>query len=751
MNVFELAAKIAVDASEFKKGLNTSEKSISDFANKATKTLNTLKKVFIGVVSVATVKKIASGIFDLANATSQLGDRVDKQSQALGMSRKGFQEWDYILSQSGASIDSMGASMRTLNQAILSGNAESVNALKELGLSVESLSSMSQEQAFEATVKALQQLPPGAQKSALAMKLLGRGAQSLMPLLNSSAESVDALKKRAQELGLVMSDEAVDASVAFGDALDDLKRTMTAIKNTVGATLLPALTNGLIAVTNYAGKFRGYVQNAIETGDWKGLFKNIGGDVAEAARLLWIRITDTVPILWENAQQALLGSDSPILQAIGSLMQDISDAVKYISDHKQDFIDTFNEITGAIGSVVTTGIETVKSVFEWLENHGIGVQEIIKGIVAAFAVYKISTFASKLSSIGKTLASLPASTTIKIGYTLFLAATVVEAANDIVKEVNEQHSILGINLDFLWPDDEKIDKDAKPIGEKIKDAVTGWIHQNGVWYTAYTKAIDEKIVKPFEEKFNAFKEWFQENIIDKLKEKWEQIKTKVEEIVTACETAWDAIVEWFTTNIIDPIKGKWDEITSKVSEVVSAIESTFEAIVGWFDKHIIQPIKSAWDAIIDPIKEWLGITDTKNVVISVKQQAINDVLGSDNATAEGLANVMGFDLGDYYAEIEANKSGKPKASGLSFVPENDYLARLHFGEAVLSRNQAEKWRRGQSGEGGGIDISSFTNAIIAAVRQGMESANIQMDGETVTRHVNRRQAEDFMARRFANA
>ena len=386
MNVFELAAKIAVDASEFKKGLNTSEKSISDFANKATKTLNTLKKVFIGVVSVATVKKIASGIFDLANATSQLGDRVDKQSQALGMSRKGFQEWDYILSQSGASIDSMGASMRTLNQAILSGNAESVNALKELGLSVESLSSMSQEQAFEATVKALQQLPPGAQKSALAMKLLGRGAQSLMPLLNSSAESVDALKKRAQELGLVMSDEAVDASVAFGDALDDLKRTMTAIKNTVGATFLPALTNGLIAVTNYAGKFRGYVQNAIETGDWKGLFKNIGGDVAEAARLLWIRITDTVPILWENAQQALLGSDSPILQAIGSLMQDISDSVKYISDHKQDFIDTFNEITGAIGSVVTTGIETVKSVFEWLNEHGINAF-VLKYRVANISAY----------------------------------------------------------------------------------------------------------------------------------------------------------------------------------------------------------------------------------------------------------------------------------------------------------------------------------------------------------------------------
>lgn len=713
MNVFELAAKIAVDASEFKKGLNTSEKSISDFANKATKTLNALKKVFIGVVSVATVKKIASGIFDLANATSQLGDRVDKQSQALGMSRKGFQEWDYILSQSGASIDSMGASMRTLNQAILSGNAESVNALKELGLSVENLSGMSQEQAFEATVKALQQLPPGAQKSALAMKLLGRGAQSLMPLLNSSAESVDALKKRAQELGLVMSDEAVDASVAFGDALDDLKRTMTAIKNTVGATFLPALTNGLIAVTNYAGKFRGYVQNAIETGDWKGLFKNIGGDVAEAARLLWIRITDTVPILWENAQQALLGSDSPILQAIGSLMGDIADAVKYISDHKQDFVDTFNEITGAIGSIVTTGIETVKSVFEWLENHGIGVQEIVKGIVAAFAVYKISIFASKLSSIEKTLASLPSSKTIKIGYTLFLAAAVVEAANDIIKEINEQHSILGINLDFLWPDDEKIDKDAKPIGKRIKDAVTGWIHQNGVWYTAYTKAIDEKIVNPFEEKFNAFKEWFQENIIDKLKEKWEQITEKVEIIISDCEKLW-------------------------------------EDIVGWFDSHIIAPIKSAWDKVINPIKEWLGITDTKNVIVNVKQQqAINDVLGSDNSTAEDLANAMGFDLSQYYAEIDAAKSGAPKASGLSFVPENDYLASLHFGEAVLSRNEAEKWRKGQSGDSGAVDLSSLTNAIIAAVKRGMESANIQLDGESVTRHVSRRQAEDIMARRFA--
>jgi hypothetical protein len=55
------------------------------------------------------------------------------------------------------------------------------------------------------TIKALQNMPPGAEKTAAAMKLLGKQGMELMPLLNQTAEETDALRQKAHDLGMVMA------------------------------------------------------------------------------------------------------------------------------------------------------------------------------------------------------------------------------------------------------------------------------------------------------------------------------------------------------------------------------------------------------------------------------------------------------------------------------------------------------------------------------------------------------------------
>lgn len=51
-----------------------------------------------------------------------------------------------------------------------------------------------------------------------------------------------------------------------------------------------------------------------------------------------------------------------------------------------------------------------------------------------------------------------------------------------------------------------------------------------------------------------------------------------------------------------------------------------------------------------------------------------------------------------------------ESSGLDFVPRNDMLARLHYGEAVLTRSEANAWRRGQND---GIDYDRLAEAMAA--------------------------------------
>lgn len=65
------------------------------------------------------------------------------------------------------------------------------------------------------------------------------------------------------------------------------------------------------------------------------------------------------------------------------------------------------------------------------------------------------------------------------------------------------------------------------------------------------------------------------------------------------------------------------------------------------------------------------------------------------------------------------------ATGLDYVPYNNYPARLHEGEAVLTKLEAEQWRSGTSAAA--LDLSALTRSLIEA----LSGVTVQLDGEAV--------------------
>lgn len=59
-------------------------------------------------------------------------------------------------------------------------------------------------------------------------------------------------------------------------------------------------------------------------------------------------------------------------------------------------------------------------------------------------------------------------------------------------------------------------------------------------------------------------------------------------------------------------------------------------------------------------------------------------------------------------EEYAEKYGIPHKNGLDFVPRDNYLARLHYGESVLTKEEATAWRNGQAS---GIDYDRLAEAM----------------------------------------
>lgn len=136
-------------------------------------------------------------------------------------------------------------------------------------------------------------------------------------------------------------------------------------------------------------------------------------------------------------------------------------------------------------------------------------------------------------------------------------------------------------------------------------------------------------------------------------------------------------------------------------------------------------------------------------------------LSSANTDTESLAEQIAGIEGEHEVKIKITTEGSlPNlgvgdeddpgfAKGLPTVPYDNFIARLHRGEMVLTASQARKYREGQNS----VDTAAFAASVVAAVREGMAGASVNsyLDGKGVTERVNRRTSNRMRARRFAPA
>lgn len=211
-----------------------------------------LKKA--SLVCAGAITGVAVATQQLVVRTMEAGDRIDKMSQKIGMSRKSFQEWDYIMSQNGGSVENLQGGFKTLTAQmsnVAKGSKESTSLFKKLGVSVKDSKGQlrGQEEVFNDTIRALQKIENPTEKAILSQKLFGKSANELKPLLNQSADSVDKLRQKANDLGMVMSDDAVDGAVKLQDTMDNIQRSLGGLGNYIGAQFLPlvqAIADNLI-------------------------------------------------------------------------------------------------------------------------------------------------------------------------------------------------------------------------------------------------------------------------------------------------------------------------------------------------------------------------------------------------------------------------------------------------------------------------------------------------------------------------
>ena len=261
------------------------------------------------------------------------GDNIDKMSQKMGMSAEGYQEWDFIMQHCGTSMETMKASMKTLANAASTGS----EAFDQLGISQEQIANMSQEELFNATIAALQNVEDETTRTYLAGQTLGRGATELGALLNTSAEDTEAMRQQVHDLGGVMSDDAVKAAAAYKDSLQNLQTSISGLKNNMSAELLPAVTQVMDGLTLI---FSG--------GDMDAGMEMIGQGIDELAA----KLEEILPKFLELGSQIIMKIAEVIIENLPTL---IDSGMSIINELIAGIIEALPQLLEA-GMQIITGL-----------------------------------------------------------------------------------------------------------------------------------------------------------------------------------------------------------------------------------------------------------------------------------------------------------------------------------------------------------------------------------------------------------
>ena len=311
---------------------------------------------------------------NLAIDTAAAGDIIDKSSQKLGLSAEAYQEWDYVLSQSGVDIESAGMGFKTLTNQIDSakkGSKEAQERFAKLGISMDDINKLSREELFTKAIMGMQGLADNTDRAALANQLFGRSGQELAPLFNSTAESTEALMQKAHELGFVMSDEAVSATVKYTDSLDTLKRTFQGVKNNIVSQLLPGFTSITTGLSELLAGQDG-AKEKLQQG---------AKEIVESLEKIAPRIVDVLLTIVESVAEIAPAIIDSLVQGIANNAgKIITAAANIIKSFNQSLVKALPQIVKAIVDMIPSILDGFKAVFAEIVK---ALPSLVKAIIDA--------------------------------------------------------------------------------------------------------------------------------------------------------------------------------------------------------------------------------------------------------------------------------------------------------------------------------------------------------------------------------
>lgn len=254
-----LTLDLVTKISGFTGPLDQAGRKLSDLEKRAYavgKGIGTALRTIAGVAAGAAVATVTALTAVTVAAINQ-ADAIRDLSIRTGVSTEALSVFSYAASQTGTDIDGLGRGLKVLAKNAadsLNPTSEQSKVFKALGINaadssgkLKNLADLTREIAEK-----FKTLEDGTTKAALAQALFGKAGLELTEFLNQGSEGLDAFTRKAEELGIIISQDTANAADEFNDTLGDLKAIIGGVGLQIASGLLPALNEGASSLKEMA-------------------------------------------------------------------------------------------------------------------------------------------------------------------------------------------------------------------------------------------------------------------------------------------------------------------------------------------------------------------------------------------------------------------------------------------------------------------------------------------------------------------
>lgn len=320
-------------------------------------------------------------------------DDLNALSQQTGIATDDLQKMQYAADMVDVSVDTIAGSMSKMRKAMASDGKEDTFA--KLGVSVRDSTGALRDssEVFYEVLEGLSRIGNETERDVLAMDIFGKSADQLAGIIDDGGAALKALGDEAENLGLILDQETLDAMNRVNDQLDRLKAQAQANFMKAGASALEALTpviEDIVAVLAKVLEFIGNLDPKIielvaiiatvvaSISPIAGIIAKVSGAVSTLITMFPAISTflAALPGLLPIAGVIAIGV---AVAALADIIYKNWDKIKEKLQAARDWfvglweaiVDAFKETINAIIALVNKGIEAINKLIEKINNNAI--------------------------------------------------------------------------------------------------------------------------------------------------------------------------------------------------------------------------------------------------------------------------------------------------------------------------------------------------------------------------------------------